>query len=155
MPRTGRYLLALLVTAALAIPALAQDASLPTGEKVMLDPQTLADRYVAVWNERDEARRRDAIAALWVPDGQHFVEGREARGYEALEKRIRGSHERNVRDDGNRFRAAPGARRLRNVVTFYWEMLPANADKVLVRGLEFLILNEEGRILVDYQFFPA
>lgn len=121
----------------------------------MLDPQTLADRYVAVWNEKDEERRRDAIAALWVPDGQHFVAAREARGYPDLEKRIRGSHEKNVRDDGNRFRAAPGARRLRDVVTFYWEMLPTDADTVLVRGLEFLILNDEDRILVDYQFFPA
>ena len=121
----------------------------------MLDPQTLADRYVAVWNEKDEARRRDAIASLWVPNGQHYVQGREAQGYEPLEKRIRGSHEKNVRDDGNRFRAAPGARRLRDVVTFYWEMLPANGDTVLVRGLEFLIVDDEGRILIDYQFFPA
>jgi hypothetical protein len=126
-----------------------------TGEKVMLDPQTLADRYVAVWNEKEEELRRDAVAALWAPDGHHFVEGREARGYEELEKRIRGSHEKNVRDDGNRFRPASGARRLRNVVTFYWEMLPADADTVLVRGLEFLIINEEDRIVADYQFFPA
>jgi hypothetical protein len=121
----------------------------------MLDPQTLADRYVAVWNEKDEQHRRNAIAALWVPDGQHFVGAREAQGYEELEKRIRGSHEKNVRDDGNRFRAAPGARRLHDVVTFYWEMLPADADTVLARGLEFLIINDEDRILVDYQFVPA
>ena len=121
----------------------------------MLDPQTLADRYIAVWLEKDEERRRDAVAELWTPDGEHFVAGRQARGYEELEKRIRGSHEKNVRDDGNRFRAAPGARRLRDVVTFYWEMLPADADTVLARGLEFLITNDEDRILVDYQFFPA
>ena len=103
----------------------------------MLDPQTLADRYVAVWNESDEGRRRKAIAALWVPDGQHFVEGREAQGYEGLEKRIRGSHEKNVRDDGNRFRAVPGARRLHDVVTFYWEMLPADGDTVLAGDWSF------------------
>jgi hypothetical protein len=121
----------------------------------MIDPQTLADRYVAVWNEKDQRQRREAIAALWVPNGQHFVEGREARGYDELEERIRGSHEKNVRDDGNRFRAAPGARRLPGAVTFYWEMLPANGDTVLVRGLEFLIINDEGRIFVDYQFIPA
>jgi hypothetical protein len=34
-------------------------------------------------------------------------------------------------------------------------MLPADADTVLVRGLEFLAINDEGRILVDYQFFPS
>jgi hypothetical protein len=155
MPRIDHYLLALLMSAVLAIPALAQDARSSFGEKSMLDPQTLADRYVAVWNEADEKRRRDAISALWVPNGEHFVEGRQARGYEELEKRVRGSHEKNVRDNGNRFRAAPGARRLHNVITFHWEMLPANGDTVLVRGLEFLIIDGEGRILVDYQFFPA
>lgn len=155
MRGTGHYLLALLVGAVLAIPALAQDARSPIGEKAVLDPQTLADRYVDVWNEKDEKRRREAIAALWVPNGEHFVQGREVRGYDELEKRVRGSHEKNVRDDGNRFRAAPGARHLHNVVTFYWEMLPVNGDNVLVRGLQFLIINDEGRILVDYQFFPA
>jgi hypothetical protein len=154
MPRTHHSLLALLVSAVLALPAFAQNAN-PIGEKVMLDPQTLADRYVAVWNETDETRRRDAIAALWVANGQHFVAGREVQGYAELEKRIRGSHEKNVRNDGNRFRAVPGARRLRDVVTFHWEMLPANADTVLARGLEFLIIDDEGRILVDYQFFPG
>jgi hypothetical protein len=104
--------------------------------------------------------RRTALTGLRKsaaeqPTGQHFVEGRQARGYEELEKRVRGSHEKNVRDNGNRFRAAPGARRLHDVVTFYWEMLPANGDTVLARGLEFLIIDDEGRILVDYQFFPA
>jgi hypothetical protein len=46
-------------------------------------------------------------------------------------------------------------RRLRDVVTFYWEMLPANGETVLGRGLEFLIVNGEGRILVDYMFYPS
>jgi len=155
VPRIDHYLFALLMSAALAIPALAQNARSPIGEKAMLDPQTLADRYVAVWNEADEKRRRDAISALWVPNGQHFVEGRQARGYEELEKRVRGSHEMNVRDNGNRFRAATGARRLHDVVTFHWEMLPANGDAVLARGLEFLIIDDDGRILIDYQFIPA
>jgi hypothetical protein len=124
-------------------------------ERDMLDAQTLADRYVAVWNETDAERRRNAIAALWVPDGQHYVGTREARGYEALEKRILGSHEKNVRNDGNRFRAAQDARRLRDVVAFHWEMLPAGSETVLARGLEFLIVDDAGRILVDYQFVPA
>lgn len=121
----------------------------------MIDAQTLADRYAAVWNERDEGNRRAAIAGLWVPDGQHYVQGQAARGFEALEKRIRGSHERNVKENGNRFRAARNARRLHDVVTFHWEMLPAESETVLVRGLEFLIIRDDGKILVDYQFFPV
>jgi hypothetical protein len=47
-----------------------------------------------------------------------------------------------------------GSGGLRDVVTFHWEMLPAGADKVLVRGPEFLVIDDEGRILADYRFFP-
>jgi hypothetical protein len=42
MPRLDHYLLALLMSAVLAIPALAQNTRSPIGEKAMLDPQTLA-----------------------------------------------------------------------------------------------------------------
>jgi hypothetical protein len=117
----------------------------------VIDAQQLADRYVAVWNESDAEKRRQAIAELWTPDGLHYVDIREARGYEALEKRIVGSYEKNVRDRGNRFRAK-GARVLRDVVTFFWEMLPAGSETVVATGLEFLIVDDQGRIVTDYQF---
>jgi len=118
----------------------------------MNEAQKLANRYIAVWTETDPAARRKAIEELWAPDGLHYVATREARGYEALEERIIGSHEKWVRDGGNRFRAASNAQSLRNVVTFNWEMIPAQGDAVLAVGLEFLILDENGRILIDYQF---
>jgi hypothetical protein len=118
----------------------------------MDNAQRLAEWYVAVWNEADPQRRRHAIAALWTPDGQHYVNGREARGYDALEQRIIGSYERNIRDRGHRFRAVAGARALRDVVTFDWEMLPTDSERIAASGSIILIVNGEGRILVDYQF---
>jgi hypothetical protein len=114
--------------------------------------QKIAEKYVAVWNEADGERRRQSIAELWTPEGEHYVGAQEVRGYDALEKRIISSHEKYVRDGGNRFRAAKDARPLHDVVTFHWEMLPANGEEVLAAGLEFLILDEEGRIRIDYQF---
>ena len=117
-----------------------------------MDAQSLAERYVAVWNETDPDRRRRQIAQLWVPDGRHYVGEREAHGYEALEGRIAGSHEKNVRDGGHRFHAATDARALRDIVTFHWEMLPSGGDEVAARGLEVLLLDDTGQILVDYQF---
>lgn len=115
----------------------------------------LAARYVAVWNERDAEKRRCQIAELWVPEGEHYVESRKVAGHDALEERIVESHNEFVRHAGNRFRAVPGARREGNVVTFYWEMLPADADTVLGKGLEFVIISDAGKILQDYQFYPA
>jgi hypothetical protein len=116
------------------------------------DPQHLADRYATVWNETDGERRRRAIAELWTENGRHYVGTREVQGYDQLEQRIIGSYEKNVRDGGHRFRAARDARALQDVVTFHWEMLPANSETVVASGLEFLILDPQGRILVDYQF---
>ena len=80
---------------------------------------------------------------------------REAREYGVLGRRLPGSHERHVGHDGARFRAARNARRLSDVVTFRWEMLPADSETVLESGLEFLIVDDEGRILIDHQFVPA
>jgi hypothetical protein len=124
-------------------------------EPVMDHLQSLADRYVAVWNETDATRRRQQIAELWEREGQHYVGEREVRGHDALEIRIQESHEKNVKQGGNRFRAVQDARRLHDVVTFHWEMLPADSETVLGRGREFLIVNDEGQIRVDYMFFPA
>jgi len=121
----------------------------------MFDAQTLADRYVAAWNERDADRRRKAIAALWAPDGQRPGGAREAREYGVLGKRLPGSQEKHVGHERNRFRAARNALRRSDVVTFCWEMLPPDSETVLKSGLEFLVVDDEGRILIDHQFVPA
>jgi hypothetical protein len=121
-------------------------------EDDMDSAQKLADRYVAVWSETDAERRRQSIAELWVPEGEHYVGTQEVRGYDALEKRITSSHVKNVRDGGHRFRAARDARALRDVVTFHWEMLPADREEIVATGIEFLIVDDRGRILIDYQF---
>lgn len=113
----------------------------------------LADRYVAVWNETDAGRRRDEITRLWVPEGEHFVRTLRAVGYEELERRVTGSHEKNVRDAGYRFRLAGAVQLLHDSVTFHWEMFrPGREHVVEALGLQFLRLAPDGRIATDYQF---
>jgi hypothetical protein len=121
----------------------------------MLDAQTLADRYVAAWNERDADRRRKAVATLWSPEARRHVRAREAPEYQVIEKRILGLRAMSAARGGDRFRAAPKAERLSDVVTFRWEMLAPDGDAVIAGGIEFLIVDDEGRILVDHQFVPA
>ena len=117
----------------------------------MLDAQMLADRYVAAWNEPDATRRLEAIAALWAPDAQTRGGAGGRRGFGALGRLTFGSSEKN----GVRFRAAPTARRRGDVVTFRWEMLLAGSETVLASGLEFLIVDDKGQILIDHPFVPA
>jgi hypothetical protein len=76
----------------------------------MNEAQELAELYVSVWNETNPEDHRRIITELWVPDGLHYVNAREARGHEALEARVIGSHEKNVRDGGYSFKAVNGAK---------------------------------------------
>lgn len=120
-----------------------------------LDPQALADRYAALWNEPDAAKRRAAIEAVWTPEGEHYVRTREVRGYAQLFERVTGSYEKNVRDGGYRFRAVRNAQRLREMLTFNWEMIRPQGEEVVAVGLELLRLDGGDRILVDYQFIVS
>lgn len=112
----------------------------------------LAERYVAVWNERDAGQRRQQIAALWAEDGVHYVQSREARGYAALEARVTEAHEKWVAQAGYLFRAVDNAAGLRNCVKFNWIMLPKAGGEAISVGSDFLLLGDDGRILVDYMF---
>ena len=118
----------------------------------MLDAQALADLYVAAWNEPDATTRSSAIAALWAPDA---LGHRGAGGYAALTKLALAAPEKKAGREGLRFRAAPTARLRGDVVTFRWEMLLADSETVLAGGLEFLIVDDDGRILVDHPFAVA
>lgn len=117
----------------------------------MSNEQSLANRYVEVWNEPDAARRRAAIAELWAPEGEHYVGAREVRGYPELEQRVIGSHNKWVVEASCQFRAMPNAQRLQDMVTFGWEMRGRDGE-VRSAGLEFLKVDDTDRILVDYQF---
>lgn len=118
----------------------------------MINGQEIAERYAAIWNERDAHARRVAIEKLWRADGHHFVNATHVQGFDGLEQRVRASHEKNVRDAGHRFRISGPARQLPGVVTFTWHMVQPASNVVLATGLEFLEVDDEGRILRDWQF---
>lgn len=137
------------------------------------DPEELVRRYVALWNEPDPAARRAAIRQVWAPGGGQRTSPPEAvvvaartvgfpppplavRGYHELDARVDRAHEEFVADGKYLFRPAAGSvRRLGDVVTMRWEMVPASdpdGDEVAGAGLDFLTLDTDGRILMDHQF---
>jgi hypothetical protein len=118
----------------------------------MFDAQRLANLYVAAWNETDAAKRTSVMAALWAPEA-HGHDGR--RGHAPLARLTLAKPEKNAAREGVRFRAAPSARARGDVVTFRWEMLLSDTETVLASGLEFLIVDDDGRILVDHPFAPV
>lgn len=118
----------------------------------MSDLTDLVERYVAVWNEPDPDRRRQGIAALWTEDGSHLTKSLEAHGYDALEARVTGAYDKWVKGAGFMFRPLPSADGHHDAVRFGWEMVPAGGGAAATVGVDFLILNDDGRIRVDYQF---
>jgi hypothetical protein len=53
------------------------------------------------------------------------------------------------------FRPRDNAARLRNIVKFNWEMVSTTTGEVAGVGLEVLVLDDQGRITVDYQFIEG
>jgi hypothetical protein len=131
----------------------------------------LSDRYVAVWNERDPDRRRELVADLWAPDGEHLLvppqEARKAaaemrmspvfevRGHRELEARVTEAHERFIASGEHAFRRREDAERLRDAVKLRWEMVSTEDGSIAGVGLDFLVIDAEGRIRSDYQFIES
>ncbi|HEY2473296.1 MAG TPA: hypothetical protein VGI19_00710 [Candidatus Cybelea sp.] len=112
----------------------------------------LSDRYVAVWHEPDEARRRAIIESLWVPDGCHYSPTLEAHGYEELAARILRSHERWVIEEGCIFRRVGDVLEHHRTATFSWEMLAREGGDAISEGRDFFLLAPDGRLQAVYQY---
>jgi hypothetical protein len=149
----------------------------------MTDPQALieissrsaaelAEKYVSLWNEPDDDRRRRMIAELWTEAGRHVLQPPqeiraiaarpgiamtailEARGYEEIEARAASAYEHWVGSEGLSFRGRDDAERLGDVVKFHWEATAKDGETFAV-GLNFLVLAADGRIERDYTFVVA
>lgn len=112
----------------------------------------LVQTFVNVWNERDPARRREMVRALWRVDGRHLMGAQDVRGHEALEQRVAASNQHNVIDKDYVFRPATAIQSLPGVVKFRWDMARRDTGEVISAGVGFLALDEEGRVACDYLF---
>jgi hypothetical protein len=74
-------------------------------ESEIMDANELVKRYVAMWNEPDEERRRAAVAELWAEDGAHFTEHIGGARHDAIAERIRRAFDRFARPGAFSFRA--------------------------------------------------
>jgi hypothetical protein len=144
-------------------------------EQAMLDkPEELVDRYVALWNEPVAETRQSMIRELWTEGGAHILEppgnirdaaaalgfappnlNLEARGYEALEVRVSRAYEEFVVPGQFFFRSRGNVSRLKDVVKFNWEMVSTDGGDVAAVGLEIFVLDDDGKIRLDYQFIES
>jgi hypothetical protein len=108
----------------------------------------LVDRYIAVWNETDAAKRQALIARTFTPDTYFLDPIQEGAGRDGIEALVAGVQER---FPGYRFRRAGAADGFRDRVRFRWELAPEGGE-ALVEGTDFATV-ADGRLAAVTGFF--
>jgi len=110
------------------------------------------DRYIAMWNDPDPARRRATIDAQWAPGAGNYTLNLEAEGLDAIEERVTNAYEKYVGSGEHRFQMHQPYVAHHGAVRIWWEMVMVADGTVAATGQEFLVLDDCGRIVSDHQF---
>jgi hypothetical protein len=111
------------------------------------------DSYVATWNEVDAATRRKRVEDVWSVGASLYNRAFEYHGHDGVEQAVTRSYELFVAR-GFRFRARREPATHHSAIRFSWEMITADGQ-VDSLGTQFLLLDEDGRVQLDYQFIDA
>jgi hypothetical protein len=102
----------------------------------------LVDRYLAAWNEADDARRGDLVARTFAPGARYVDPMVQGEGHAAIAAMIRGVQ---TQYPGLTFvRTGTPDQHGRNV-RFSWHLGPAGAAP-LAGGTDFAVLDADGRL---------
>ncbi len=115
-------------------------------------PIDLAEQYVAVWNEPDPQARRSAVAQIWSADALCCTQGADYVGLEAIDGRVAAAHDKWVQQEGFIFRPRGPVDEHHGGMRLRWDMVPSAGGEPASSGVQFLLLDEDGRVRYDYQF---
>ncbi|MFA5122173.1 nuclear transport factor 2 family protein [Zavarzinia sp.] len=107
----------------------------------MTDATSLAERYIALWNETDPARRRALLAANWGDDATYADPMAQCAGHaeiDALIGAVQGRY------PGFNFSLDGAADGHGDHVRFSWALGPAS-EADMIKGTDFVRV-EDGRI---------
>ncbi|GAA2246202.1 MULTISPECIES: nuclear transport factor 2 family protein [Kitasatospora] len=107
----------------------------------MTDLQQVAERYIAVWNETDQAARRKLIDELWAEDGGYTDPLVDVRGRDAIDATIGAAQ---AQFPGLVFTLGPVDAH-HHLARFTWDLGPAGAEALVV-GFDVVTVDEDGRI---------
>ncbi|GAC1384327.1 MAG: nuclear transport factor 2 family protein [Acidimicrobiales bacterium] len=114
----------------------------------MADYQMVASHYIAAWNERDAARRREALDALWSDDASYTDPLVTARGTDEIDATIAAVQ---GQFPTFAFRLAGAVDGHHGQCRFGWELGPYGADAP-VAGFDVAVLGDDGRIQAVFGF---
>jgi hypothetical protein len=102
----------------------------------------LAERYIAIWNETDPARRRRDIDDLWARDGRYVDPLTVAEGRDAIDVTVAAVQSQ---FPGMTFRLVGPVDGHHNQARFAWELGPEDVEAMIV-GFDVAITDGNGRL---------
>jgi len=108
----------------------------------------LIDAYIAMWNETNDARRRELIARVWTEGARYLDPVMEGEGRSGIDAMVRGVQER---FPGHRFRRTSDVDSHHDRLRFGWELGPESGPAI-VKGTDMGIVSE-GRLSAITGFF--
>jgi SnoaL-like domain len=115
------------------------------------DFEHLTDKYITVWNETSPEQRRALVGDLWTDDAVYANSFSEFRGHEEIATGITRSHDKWV-GSGHTFASAGPPDSHHNVVRFVWHMYGSDSVTPVSIGTNFMMFNDDGRIVSDFQY---
>jgi SnoaL-like domain len=122
-----------------------------TYPKPFADPATIAEEYIAVWNEEDGERRRRMIAEGWSTEARYvdpLMAGDGREGVASMIDALRG------RFPGHGFNLKGAADGHGPFVRFSWTLGDSDGARV-AGGMDLVRLDREGRIAEVIGFLDA
>jgi hypothetical protein len=118
-------------------------------EDDMSDVTAIVDTYLAMWNEKDPARRAEHIKRAWADDGHYVDPHLEAEGHAALGEMVARVL---AQFPGHRFRRVSGVDVHHDELRFGWELIGPDGA-VVVAGIDVGGLASDGRLARITGFF--
>jgi hypothetical protein len=109
----------------------------------------LVDRYIAMWNETDAARRRTLIGGVFADGARYLDPVLSGDGRDGIDAMVKAVHEKYP---GYRFARTSDVNAHHDRVQFAWELAPESGP-ALVKGLDFATLSTDGRLQTVTGFF--
>ena len=117
----------------------------------MNHPATVADRYLATWNEPDDTRRHALVAALWSPQGRYADPLMAGEGHAGIARMIAAAR---AQFPGLRFSPRGTADGHGAFARFSWSLGPADGAPV-AGGTDVVRLDDAGRVLEVIGFLDS
>ncbi len=108
----------------------------------MSDAQTIVDGYIAMWNERDPARRRELVARTITEDASYIDPLMAGDGIDQITAMIGAAQDQYP---GHTFALHTGPDAHHDRVRFSWTLSANGGDPVAI-GVDFATVADDGRM---------